>query len=129
MKVNVKGRVRLGLWRKIIPVPSLVFNVESSNLRKGMAAVADLLSEEERMIHHFIVRELPNIGKPMTLAFISHEMNLPMARVEAIVDKLEKVKTFIFRSQGKGIDWAYPATVADTPHHVTFSTGEQVYAA
>ncbi|OGO41196.1 MAG: hypothetical protein A2Z04_05735 [Chloroflexi bacterium RBG_16_57_9] len=25
--------------------------------------------------------------------------------------------------------WAYPVTVARTPHHLTFSTGEQVYAA
>jgi hypothetical protein len=37
--------------------------------------------------------------------------------------------TFLFRNEQGAVAWAYPVTVDRTPHYVTFSTGEQVYAA
>ena len=31
---------------------------------------------------------------------------------------------------GQGaVTWAYPVTVDQTPHHLTFNTGEKIYAA
>jgi hypothetical protein len=49
--------------------------------------------------------------------------------VNAILDELEKHMTFLFRDEQGAVAWAYPVTVDRTPHHVTFDTGEQVYAA
>ncbi len=63
------------------------------------------------------------------MAFISQGVNLPIEHVEAVVDKLEKIKTFIYRYQDKAINWAYPVTVDNTPHQITFSTGERINAA
>jgi hypothetical protein len=37
--------------------------------------------------------------------------------------------TFLFRNEQGSVTWAYPVTVDQTPHRVTFSSGEQVYAA
>jgi len=37
--------------------------------------------------------------------------------------------TFLFRNKEGEVVWAYPVTVDKTPHHLTFSTGEQLYAA
>ena len=30
---------------------------------------------------------------------------------------------------GENVTWAYPVTTDQTPHHVTFSSGEEVHAA
>jgi hypothetical protein len=49
--------------------------------------------------------------------------------VNDVLDELERRMTFLFRNQAGAVAWAYPVTVDVTPHHVTFSTGEQVYAA
>jgi hypothetical protein len=48
--------------------------------------------------------------------------------VNALLDELEK-KLVLFRNEQGAVVWAYPATADRTPHHVTFSTGEQGYAA
>jgi hypothetical protein len=37
--------------------------------------------------------------------------------------------TFLFRNDGGSVTWAYPVTVEQTPHHMSFSTGERAYAA
>jgi hypothetical protein len=37
--------------------------------------------------------------------------------------------TFICRNDEGMAVWAYPVTVEKTPHRLTFSTGEQIYAA
>jgi hypothetical protein len=49
--------------------------------------------------------------------------------VNTILDDLEKKLTFLFRNEEGAVAWAYPVTVDKTPHHLTFSTGEQLYAA
>ena len=47
----------------------------------------------------------------------------------AIFTDLEEHMTFICRnSEGMAV-WGYPVTVEKTPHHLTFSTGERIYAA
>ena len=37
--------------------------------------------------------------------------------------------TFLFRNPAGDVTWAYPVTVDQTPHQVTFSSGEKLYAA
>ena len=49
--------------------------------------------------------------------------------VEKIIDKLESLKTFLYRSDGKGINWAYPLSLENTGHRMTVSTGEEFSAA
>ena len=45
-----------------------------------------------------------------------------------MLDELEK-KLIIYRHEQGAVVWAYPATADKTPHCLTFSTGEQGYAA
>jgi hypothetical protein len=42
---------------------------------------------------------------------------------------MDKHMTFVCRNAQGAVVWAYPVTVERTPHHVTFSTGERLYAA
>ena len=60
---------------------------------------------------------------------VANKLNLSISRVKAILDDLEKRMTFLFRNKKGEVVWAYPVTVDQTPHHLTFSTGEQLYAA
>ncbi|CAB5081802.1 hypothetical protein D3OALGA1CA_260 [Olavius algarvensis associated proteobacterium Delta 3] len=42
---------------------------------------------------------------------------------------LENLKTFIYRSDGEGINWAYPLSLENTGFRMTASSGEQFFAA
>jgi hypothetical protein len=87
------------------------------------------MTEEHHLVRDFAVRELPRVGEPLQSEFIAQELGLPLARVIAVLDELEKNMTFLYRGDGEAVTWAYPVTVDQTPHQVTFSTGEQIHAA
>jgi hypothetical protein len=87
------------------------------------------LTPEHRTVHHFVVRELPRVGEPLSPAFVARGVGLPVDRVSSILDELEKHKTFLFRNEQSAVVWAYPVTVDVTPHRVTFGTWEQIHAA
>ena len=129
MKIDVKHKMYMGIGRFFIPVPQLI---SARGLKKGVSgakAKADLLSEEERKIHHFIVKKLTVTQKHITTDIVGEALDVPVNSVEKIVDKLEAMKTFLYRSDGKGIDWAYPLSLEDTGHEITVSTGERFFAA
>ena len=66
---------------------------------------------------------------PVTADQIAGELGMPDSQIIEIIDKLENLKTFIYRSDGKGINWAYPITLENTGFRMTASSGEQFYAA
>ncbi|MBI5590724.1 MAG: hypothetical protein HY881_09600 [Deltaproteobacteria bacterium] len=125
----MKNKLMMGLWRYMLSVPPFLWEKQIANGKKGFADHLAFMTEEHRLIHHFAVRELPIAGKPLPPEFISNALNIPVERVIAILDDLESHMTFIFRNSRGEIEWAYPVTVEKTPHHVTFHTGEQLYAA
>jgi hypothetical protein len=100
-----------------------------SNASQNIKGRLSFMSDEHHLVRNFVVKELPRVGKPLSPEFISEKLNLPVARVNTILDELEKHLTFLFRNGQGAVAWAYPVTVDSTPHHVTFGTGEQVYAA
>lgn len=122
----------LGFWRAMIPLPNQVWQGQIFKEAQKIGAALGFMSPEHRLVHHFVVRELPRVGgvgEPLAPEFTAQRLNLPVARVNAILDELEKHMTFLFRNDQGAVAWAYPVTVDRTPHHVTFDTGEQVYAA
>jgi hypothetical protein len=60
---------------------------------------------------------------------ISKNLNIEPERVVSILEELEKNLTFLYRNEQGAVIWAYPVTIEKTPHRITFSTGEQIYAA
>ena len=68
------------------------------------------------------------MGEPISPEFIGQQLNMSVDRVNVILDELEK-KLILYREGQEAVVWSYPVTAAKTPHHVTFSTGEQGYAA
>ena len=125
----MKNKLMLGMWRYIINIPPFLWQKQIAKGKKRFEKVNGSLSDEYRMIHHFVVRELPYIGKPLSPELIANRLGLSADRVKDALDHLEKRMTFLYRNKNGEVVWAYPVTVDKTPHRITFSTGEQIYAA
>lgn len=119
----------LGVWRYLVPVPRFVWQGQVAKSAEHTDHALGFMSEEHHRVRNFVVRELPRVGQPLTPEFIAQELQLPAAQVIPILDDLEKHLTFLFRNPAGAVTWAYPVTVDVTPHRVTLSTGERVYAA
>lgn len=125
----MSGRLLIGLGRHMIPVPRMLWQWQVDKGAQRTKAHLGFMSEEHHLVREFAVRELPRVGEPLSPEFIAEELNLPVARVRSILDELDKHMTFVCRNTQGAVVWAYPVTAESTPHHVTFSTGEQLYAA
>ena len=125
----MKNKLMMGLWRYMLAVPPFLWEKQIAKGKKKYADHLAFMSADHRIVHHFAVRELPIAGKPLSPEFISNALNITVRRAIAILDDLESHMAFIFRNAQGEIEWAYPVTVEKTPHHVTFHTGEQLYAA
>jgi hypothetical protein len=119
----------LGLWRLTVSVPPRLWQAVISKQARDAVASLGFMSEDHHRVRDFAVRELPRVGQPLSPTFIAGQLNLPVDRVNALLDELEQRMTFLFRGDGQSVTWAYPVTVDRTPHHVTFSNGETCYAA
>ncbi len=68
---------------------------------RGGGDELNFMTDEHRFVHHY-------------------------DKVESIFDDLEKHMTFIFRNDKGMAVWAYPVTVKKTPHHLTFSSIDEL---
>jgi hypothetical protein len=113
----------------MIRLPPLVGRRRVGAFAERAAAEAAPLSEHHRAVHHFVVRELPRVGEPLAPEVVAERMQLPPARVVEILDELEAKKAFLFRNDEGAVVWAYPVTAEETPHRLSFKSGERLYAA
>lgn len=81
-------------------------------------------------VRNFAVRELPRHGgRPLAIADIAGATDTPEAATRAIVSELERNLFFVVRGGVDHVSWAYPVTVDETPHRLTFGTGESIFGA
>ncbi len=125
----MRNTLLLGIWRLMVGLPEPLWQGEVARQARGTVESLGFMSEDHHRVRDFAVRELPRAGKPLSPASIARDLDLPLARTIDILDELEKNMTFVYRGDGESVTWAYPVTVDRTPHRVTFSSGEQVYAA
>ncbi len=121
--------LKVGVWRYVLRLPPMIGKRGVSKLAERARAEVDVLSEEHRAVHHFVVRELPQVGEPLPPQVVSESLDLPLARVVRILDELEAKRGFLFRDGQGAVVWAYPVTAAETPHRLSFRSGERLYAA
>ena len=118
------NNILFGLGRYLIPIQPFIW-------QKQVQSRVDLgfMTVDHHRVRNFVVLALPQAGKPLSSEVIAQALNLPLERVFQILDELEKRKTFLFRDEHGAVSWAYPVTVDPTPHLVSLSSGEQIYAA
>ncbi len=121
--------VLLGLGHHMLPIPRMVWQDQvGRGARHGRASLG-FMTEDHHRVRDLVVRELPRIAAPLSPELIAGMLSLPMDRLQVILDELERHMTFLFRNREGAVAWAYPVTADPTPHRVTFSTGERIYAA
>jgi len=121
--------ILLGQGRQMIEIPRQKWEEHLEQVPQHSEIRLGFASQEHHRVRYFAVRELPRIGEPIQPELISLELGLSLERVSSILDELERNLFFLFRNEQGAVSWAYPVTVDPTPHHLTFSTGERLYAA
>ena len=129
MRNDLKHKLYMGFRGFMMRIPPLLSDKGTKKGEKGVKANAACLSKEERRVHHFIVMKMAVVKDPITPELIAGELGILIDRVFEIIDKLESLKTFIYRDDGKGINWAYPLSLENTGFRMTASSGEQFFAA
>jgi hypothetical protein len=128
-EADMQNKIMLGMWRYMLNVPPFLLEKQRAKGKEKIAANLAFITPEHRRVHHFVVRQLPFSDKPLAPIAIARALDLPIDRVNGLLNDLQEHMTFLFRNSRGDVVWAYPVTVEPTPHHVTFNTGEQVYAA
>jgi hypothetical protein len=100
-----------------------------SRVPKSMETRLGFMTRQHHLVRYFVVRTLPRIGKPIPPETIATKLKMPVRRVNAILNELEEKLFFLVRDELGEISWAYPFTTAETPHRLSFNTGERIYAA
>ena len=120
----------VGVWKYLLPVPRSVWQGQvAQSARHASEGGLAFMTEEHHQVRDFVVIELPRITRPLSATLIAERLNLPIEQVTTILADLERHMTFLYRNPQGDVTWAYPVTVDHTPHRVTFSSGEQIYAA
>ena len=118
----------LGLRRHLVPVPMALVRHAAGRDARRMRAGLGFMSLDHHRVRDFVVTDLPRAGCALGPDAIAAGTGLPRARVDEVVADLERHLTFLYRTDGERVDWAYPVTVDATPHRLTFSTGERLNA-
>ncbi len=115
--------------RQINEVPRITWEQQLAHVADPGKGPLAFMSSDHHRVRNFVVREMPRIGRPIPPARIAEELRLPPARVQTILDELESHLFFLVRNAEGEVEWAYPVTMANTPHRLTFSSGERLNAA
>jgi hypothetical protein len=119
----------LGWGHLLLRIPRSIWQQEIARSARAREKSLAFITPDHHRVRDFVVRELPRIAEPIHPELIAQRLNMEQQQVILILDELEKNLTFLFRNDEGAVTWAYPVTVDKTPHHITFSTGEQIYAA
>ena len=121
--------ILLGQGRQITEIHRKEWEEQLSQLPQHSESRLGFMSEAHHLVRNFVVRELLHTSQPIQPDFISQSLELPLARVNTLLDELEKNLFFLVRNSQGAVSWAYPVTVEKTPHELVFSTGERLYGA
>lgn len=121
--------MNLGLGRHMLRLPAVIGRRRVASVADQARVIMDGLTEQHRTLHRFLVAELPRAAKPLMPDVIADRLGLTPERVVELIDDLGDKKALIARAANGAITWAYPVTVADTPHQLTFENGDRLFAA
>jgi len=119
----------LGIQHFLLRIPRPIWQQEVERSAITGRKALTFMTPDHHRVRDFVVMELPRLATPITSAMIAQSLSMELSKVILILDELEKNLTFLFRNEEGAVVWAYPVTVEPTPHRITFSTGEQIYAA
>jgi hypothetical protein len=126
---DMRNQLLLGIWRFMIPIPQTFWQGQIRRNTMKVRRMLDFMSDKHHLVRNFVVEEIPRAGQSLSPEYIARHLNLSIDDVKIILNKLEKKLFFLFRNDQGEVAWAYPVTVDRTPHRISFSSGEELYAA
>lgn len=123
------NKLLIGFWRTMVGVPPVLWEKQIERMRHKVKKSTRFMSPEHRLVHHYVVRELPRVGEPIPVERVAQGLALGVEQTIEILNELEERLTFLYRNEQGQVLWAYPVTVEKTPHRITFGSGERLYAA
>jgi hypothetical protein len=121
--------VLLGRDHHISEIPRAAWEEHLAQAPDHTRSRLSFMTADHHQVRYFVVRELPIQGKPIEPELIARSLRLPLERVTAILDELERNLFFLVRNAQGAVAWAFPVTAEPTPHRLIFSTGERLYGA
>lgn len=126
----MKDVILIGRRERILEVPAEKWREHLVNARRHSGTRLSFMTADHHLVRNFVVCELPrNSGSPLRSEDISRRLNMPLARVNDLLDDLEKHLFFLVRNEAGEVSWAFPVTCEETLHRLSFSTGERTFAA
>jgi len=122
--------ILIGRREKIHEVSAENWRKHLAGAREHMLVRLSFMTDDHHHIRNFVVRELPrNQGRALSAEEISRKLDLPLDRVVAILEELQKNLFFLVLNETGEVSWAFPVTTDWTPHRLSFSSGERIFAA
>ena|SRR5438132_14408454 len=126
----MKDMILIGRGEAVIAIPAEKWRQHLAQAGQHSAAMLRFMTDNHHSVRNFVVRELPrNHGKPLSPEEIAQSLHLPLDLVFTILDDLQKHLFFLVRNDIGKVSWAFPVTSDRTPYSLSFSSGEQVFAA
>jgi len=125
----MEENILIGQGQKIIEVPQTTWKQHLTQIPQHVQSRLDFMTEIHHQIRYFAVKELAIRQNPIEPAYISEQLEIPLAVVNSALEELEQKLFFLVRNERGAVAWAYPVTVEITPHKIHFSSGERIYAA
>ncbi len=121
--------ILIGRGRKFTSMPRTEWEDQLSKIPQSMKTRLSFMTRQHHLVRYFVVRHLPRMGGPIPPEMIAEKLHIPLRRVASILAELEEKLFFLVRDGRGDVTWAYPVTAAETPHRLSFSTGERIFAA
>ena len=125
----MRNKLMAGVGHTMAGVPSFLWERQIKKKRQKIIQSTRFMSPEHRLVHHFVVRELPRVGGPIPAEMVARALDIPLERTRELLQELEDHLTFLVKNDQGQVVWAYPVTVEKTPQAITFGSGERLYAA
>jgi hypothetical protein len=109
--VIMRNKLMAGVWRYMLGVPPFLWEKQIEKAVRKVERSTAFMSQKHRLVHHFVVREMPRLGRPVPSELVARELNLTAERVAEILTDLERRLTFLYRNNDGQVVWAYPGTV------------------
>jgi hypothetical protein len=126
----MKDSILIGKRERMLEVPAETWRDHLAGAGHRMATRLSFMTGDHHRVRNFVVCELPrNQGKPLSAEDISRRLDLPLNRVVTILEELQKNLFFLVLNEAGDVSWAFPVTSDWTPHQLSFSSGESIFAA
>jgi hypothetical protein len=125
----MKATLLLSRGGQLAPVPRATWEGHLVQAPAHAETRLSFMSPAHHRLRYFVVTELPRLGVPLTPEYLARQLRLPLSEISRLLDDLERHLFFLVRDEQGAVAWAYPVTAEPTPHRLTFSSGERLYAA